>query len=110
MSSSPTVRSPRSTRRSPLAVLGLPSIHFGPTCTSDDRTLSTRSSSTTSDQRRAHASPRRRPVKARNSYGCGSPEGTSGGLRDDVVGVAGSVNASLFLAEVVAPLWEQCQL
>jgi putative transposase len=38
------------------------------------------------------------------SFGCGSPEGTSGGLRDDVVGVAGSVDASLFLAEVVAPV------
>jgi len=38
------------------------------------------------------------------SLGCGSPEGTSCGLRNGVVGVAGLVDASVFLGEVVAPV------
>src|ERR1035437_949138 len=37
-------------------------------------------------------------------YGCGSSEGTSCGLRNSVVDVAGLVDASLFLVEVVAPV------
>jgi hypothetical protein len=36
--------------------------------------------------------------------GCGSSEGTSCGLRNGVVDVAGLVDASLFLVEVVAPV------
>jgi hypothetical protein len=38
------------------------------------------------------------------SNGCGSSEGTLCGLRNGVVGVAGLVDASLFLVEVVAPV------
>ena len=36
--------------------------------------------------------------------GCGSPEGTSGGLWNEVVGVASCVNALVFFVEVVAPV------
>src|SRR5680860_495543 len=37
-------------------------------------------------------------------FGCGSPEGMSGGSWDGVVGVAGSVDALLFFGEVVVPV------
>jgi len=39
-----------------------------------------------------------------NKHGCGSPEGTSGGAWDHCVGVAGLVDALLFLGEVVCPV------
>lgn len=39
-----------------------------------------------------------------NALGCGSSGGTSRGLWDDVLGVAGLVDAVTFLGEVVVPV------
>ena len=52
----------------------------------------------------SNAAARRGSLCSPISHGCGSSEGTLCGLRNGVVGVAGLVDALLFLGEVVTPV------